>query len=707
MSTSPTLSEMEFPNFDLPSPPPPPPLPPAPPAPSAPPAPPAPSAPSAPSAPATQAQELTTSREDHTNSTKPLLTLKEGIALAAQVHKNNHHEPNDHQAQNRSTTPSQLIINLSPTTTAKTNPLETVIPTDIAGEIKVADQQQPLAKKKLTKKSTADSDRNKDQGKNKEKFKPKYCRYLPSVKEEAFIGPFLDSAEETIALMQEQCPSFSASKGVRADQISLKIRFDGGNSAACQDVLFRIMPGCWPDAVNATMHLVFVDGPLTLTQDTQDKGTSTGLDQATKSSSIKNTTIKSGGGGGGVPRVNLPVPVQRDVAIGQESGWIPQGWQHDLSSDLDMVFGPTPSVGFGIDRGRGTCAAPNPAYPVSGVQLKDDIAIRREAGLKWEDLRRGGLLLGDGYGRVDGMDLDLDLVADSQSEGERERGHGKGHGRRGDARDLFDFGASLAPGPGIGLNRHCIAPAFSSNPGPGRGGPESSSNSGNVHGYSRPEVSASDDGRRVLVDWDDLKRERTLLGDHILCPYDITSSNLITPSSTFVEDATSSKKVFTHDPPCSHLDLGGEGQAQSHSQLEWDDLKRAGAFLGIQGPGLVSSAAAQIQPDRLSSPTRRSYAQAPAATAASSVSDWEEMKRNGTSLGIESYSYRDAGAAAAGAGAEATASPKAAVPPRTSTSTSPQIPAIAIVTDLDQADADDEWERLKRDGVSLGITRND
>ncbi|KAK6906669.1 hypothetical protein L486_07923 [Kwoniella mangroviensis CBS 10435] len=87
----------------------------------------------------------------------------------------------------------------------------------------------------------------------------KLCRFLPPKKDEAFIGPILPTVEETITQIRQQCPTLSH---IPSESISLKIRFDGKNSQACENVLFKIpsgIKGCWPNAISDKLHLIFID----------------------------------------------------------------------------------------------------------------------------------------------------------------------------------------------------------------------------------------------------------------------------------------------------------------------------------------------------------------------------------------------------------------------------------------------------------------
>ncbi|WWD08433.1 hypothetical protein V865_006545 [Kwoniella europaea PYCC6329] len=105
-------------------------------------------------------------------------------------------------------------------------------------------------------KPSADSNSKKEKGKN---LVNKLCGFLPPKKDEAFIGPILPTVEETITQIRQQCPTLSH---IPSESISLRIRFDGKNSQACENVLFKIpsgIKGCWPDAISDKLHLIFID----------------------------------------------------------------------------------------------------------------------------------------------------------------------------------------------------------------------------------------------------------------------------------------------------------------------------------------------------------------------------------------------------------------------------------------------------------------
>ncbi|WVQ63254.1 uncharacterized protein L199_001405 [Kwoniella botswanensis] len=105
-------------------------------------------------------------------------------------------------------------------------------------------------------KPSANSNSKKEKEKN---LLNKLCRFLPPKKDEAFIGPILPTVEDTITEIRQQCPSLSH---VPSESISLKIRFDGKNSQACENVLFKIPSGiksCWPNAISDKLHLIFID----------------------------------------------------------------------------------------------------------------------------------------------------------------------------------------------------------------------------------------------------------------------------------------------------------------------------------------------------------------------------------------------------------------------------------------------------------------
>ncbi|ADV19882.1 Hypothetical Protein CGB_A7160C [Cryptococcus gattii WM276] len=80
-------------------------------------------------------------------------------------------------------------------------------------------------------------------------------RYLSPLKEEAFVGPLLPSVQDTVMLIQEQCPSLSA---VPSSCISLHLRFDGNTQHAVKDVLFKVLPSAWPGAVSEILPLVYI-----------------------------------------------------------------------------------------------------------------------------------------------------------------------------------------------------------------------------------------------------------------------------------------------------------------------------------------------------------------------------------------------------------------------------------------------------------------
>ncbi|UOH79621.1 hypothetical protein LQV05_000628 [Cryptococcus neoformans] len=63
------------------------------------------------------------------------------------------------------------------------------------------------------------------------KKKGRLTRYLPPLRKEAFIGPFL--------------PSF-------------QLRFDGNTQDAVKDVPFNVLPSAWPDAVSEVLPLVYI-----------------------------------------------------------------------------------------------------------------------------------------------------------------------------------------------------------------------------------------------------------------------------------------------------------------------------------------------------------------------------------------------------------------------------------------------------------------
>ncbi|WVO17389.1 hypothetical protein L204_105081 [Cryptococcus depauperatus] len=80
-------------------------------------------------------------------------------------------------------------------------------------------------------------------------------RYLVPIKEESFIGPLLSSSQETISLLQRECPSLSS---VSPSKIALYLRFDGSTQDAVKDVLFKVLPSAWPEAVSEVLPLIHV-----------------------------------------------------------------------------------------------------------------------------------------------------------------------------------------------------------------------------------------------------------------------------------------------------------------------------------------------------------------------------------------------------------------------------------------------------------------
>ncbi|OXG88292.1 hypothetical protein C348_00666 [Cryptococcus neoformans Gb118] len=87
------------------------------------------------------------------------------------------------------------------------------------------------------------------------KKRGKLTRYLPPLRTEAFIGPFLPSFQDTIMLIQKECPSLSV---VPPSCISLQLRFDGNTQDAVKDVPFNVLPSAWPDAASEVLPLVYI-----------------------------------------------------------------------------------------------------------------------------------------------------------------------------------------------------------------------------------------------------------------------------------------------------------------------------------------------------------------------------------------------------------------------------------------------------------------
>ncbi|WWC98620.1 hypothetical protein V866_005513 [Kwoniella sp. B9012] len=126
-------------------------------------------------------------------------------------------------------------------------------------------------------KPSANSNSRKEKEKN---LVNKLCRFLPPKKDEAFIGPILPTVEETITQIRQQCPTLSR---IPSGSISLKIRFDGKNSQACENVLFKIpsgIKGCWPNAISDKLHLIFIDVDTTATNATKSTLPVISTDQA-------------------------------------------------------------------------------------------------------------------------------------------------------------------------------------------------------------------------------------------------------------------------------------------------------------------------------------------------------------------------------------------------------------------------------------------
>lgn len=65
----------------------------------------------------------------------------------------------------------------------------------------------------------------------------------------------MDLSQDTIMLIQEQCPSLSA---VPSSCISLHLRFDGNTQDAVKNVLFKVLPSAWPGAVSEVLPLVYI-----------------------------------------------------------------------------------------------------------------------------------------------------------------------------------------------------------------------------------------------------------------------------------------------------------------------------------------------------------------------------------------------------------------------------------------------------------------
>lgn len=66
----------------------------------------------------------------------------------------------------------------------------------------------------------------------------------------------MDLSQDTIMLIQEQCPSLSA---VPSSCISLHLRFDGNTQHAIKDVLFKVLPSAWPGAVSEALPLIYIE----------------------------------------------------------------------------------------------------------------------------------------------------------------------------------------------------------------------------------------------------------------------------------------------------------------------------------------------------------------------------------------------------------------------------------------------------------------
>ncbi|KAK4687196.1 hypothetical protein P7C73_g2930, partial [Tremellales sp. Uapishka_1] len=83
----------------------------------------------------------------------------------------------------------------------------------------------------------------------------KLSRFLPALKDEAFIGVLPSSHSDTIKLVQRECPSLAV---LPPSDISLKLRFDGDKHAV-NDVKFRVLDEAWPAAISDVLPLVHVE----------------------------------------------------------------------------------------------------------------------------------------------------------------------------------------------------------------------------------------------------------------------------------------------------------------------------------------------------------------------------------------------------------------------------------------------------------------
>ena len=67
----------------------------------------------------------------------------------------------------------------------------------------------------------------------------------------------LTPSQDTIDLVKRECSSLS---DIAAENIALRLRFDGDTTEVVKGVLFRVLPEAWPAAIAVNLPLVHVDG---------------------------------------------------------------------------------------------------------------------------------------------------------------------------------------------------------------------------------------------------------------------------------------------------------------------------------------------------------------------------------------------------------------------------------------------------------------
>lgn len=148
----------------------------------------------------------------------------------------------------------------------------------------------------------------------------------------------MDLSQDTIMLIQEQCPSLSA---VPSSCISLHLRFDGNTQDAVKNVIFKVLPSAWPGAVSEVLPLVYikvknqdtkVGRPASAQCDNGNKGTCNACERmashpktgagVTPTQAYKHPELKPGAPIGGLTWDDLK---KNGTLLGVQSSWRDDG----------------------------------------------------------------------------------------------------------------------------------------------------------------------------------------------------------------------------------------------------------------------------------------------------------------------------------------------------------------------------------------------